>query len=307
MHCRAEFLQPSSIFPNHKEPFLDRSKSLLKSFETIEILIFFSQVEKYSINQKHNFEFFGSILIVLGHQFLSIAVLIINANLLIIFDITNAIPLGNFYYFLTYNFSQFYGISSILILIAALRRIRSINKILKLNMESKTEAQKRQNEVLIYFQKFSDTVNLINECFWFIFMLRLFEILFHLIFLSFSVYNIIFNDSSLPVVMFFCSGCIYSLVKGVFVMMIIVFSSFIKRECLNFNNLLLDAENESFETFYNFKSNPVSTLQVEERNISICCGLFEIDWNFLFLMIASSFSSTIILIQFDIADSFKRK
>lgn len=190
-------------------------------------------------------------------------------------------------YVLSANLLRGYAYFSGLILSAAYLRIRLINKLIELNVGKFDENQMK--EILKSFHKLCDTIKLINECFWFIFVYKIFGFLFSCVLFFFNIYDIVIKGLSQVSAAFLFSGCFSLTMELLYISMIFTFSSLVEKGCVKFES--------NFVKYFSWKTN-FSNFQFNNQKISISCGLFKIDWKLLFLIITSMFSYLIVIIQF---------
>ena len=206
-------------------------------------------------------------------------------------------------YFYACIFSMFFCTSCFLVLMAALKRIRKMNEMFEIQFQNSIQAYKIGNEISKVFIAFTKSIDLINKCLWFNFTLRIFEFVFHCVFVVFNAFTVISNDNSWSSIAFFCSGCLYTLLEASFILPLVIFSGHIGGEVSKF-----------ISSFYklnchltaNFEQTKFSKLRFESIENEVSSGLFNLNWNFLFSIMSTIFSWSIIFVQFDISQIFNK-
>jgi hypothetical protein len=204
---------------------------------------------------------------------------------------------ASFSFMLVFQISFIHFSTNILVYLAALSRMKMINKLLLAELESFEEADELVKEVSKIYSKFSDTMKLLNKCFGFTLMLKICEILFHCTFISFSVFNIVFYDPSEMAVAYFITGTNFIFLIACLDLPLIICSCLIKRENSRISLSLLDFQQRSFERF-----GADCSLAINFPEVLVSCGLFEVDLNFVFTMATAVLSNLIILIQFNMIE-----
>lgn len=204
----------------------------------------------------------------------------------------------NLTYIILFCLCYTYFSTTILIFLACLTRIRSINKLLQTKPENDTVAQMIVKKSSKLHMIFHETIKLVNKCFSFVLVLQLFNCTFHCSFVIYSLYNVLFNDLSIWTLIIFVNGLLYLTLLGSLIIPLIVVSNSIKQECLKFVTLF-----ERFELIdvENFDASCMLKVQAPFYETQISCGLFDVDWKIFFGTFVSILSNTIILIQFDIS------
>jgi hypothetical protein len=195
-------------------------------------------------------------------------------------------------YIMTSKLSFFYFSTNVLPFIAVSRRIKSINKCFKIKPQTSVEAQKVLKVLSRVYIKFYDSINLFNKCFGFIVLLRTFKFILHITLFLFGVYSIIFNDSTPQFRAFFVMAGIYDFLEFVLILPLVIISSQIKKENSKFYSKF-----QNFQSSFGLLNSP--DLQIPSFDLSVSCGLFKVDWKFMFMVMTAVFSGLIVLIQFD--------
>ena len=190
-----------------------------------------------------------------------------------------------------------FSVLHISLLAAARNRLNLINK----EIDHKNCSLKKFKELLTVHSKFCDVINLLNQCLSANLIMSMFEFMFQCTMLMFSFYNMGLNESSIDSKIYCIMSCINLPPQFFFMMSIIINSSLLKMEAKR--TLTLVHSKNSFST-----GNPeilkllhLAALKIEHHMPMISCGLFIVDWKFLFAFISGIVSCVVILIQFDSA------
>lgn len=196
-------------------------------------------------------------------------------------------------------------IGYMLLLSAIYARLIAVNECLKQQMLVQHQSHQMDLEVIkkvtIIYEKLCDITELYNVCFAFNIMIYFVQFTFFVIFNLFAIYHyltsseshyheLIFNFISFGWVLYYAWSPIW----------ILIYSSWIKTQGNETGALfhkLMNVKNDIklMNTFH------ITTMQLNHRQLNISCGLFEVDWQYLFGFIGTVFSYLIIMIQFDTA------
>lgn len=196
-------------------------------------------------------------------------------------------------------------IGYMLLLSAIYSRLNAVNECLKQQMLMNHQSHQMNIEIIkkvtIMYEKLCDITELYNVCFAFNIIINFVQFTFFVIFNLFATYHyltspdsqyqeLIFNLISFGWVLYYAWSPIW----------ILIFSSWIKTQGNETGALfhkLMNVKNDIklMNTFH------ITTMQLNHRQMNISCGLFEVDWQYLFGFIGTVFSYLIIMIQFDTA------
>ena len=90
----------------------------------------------------------------------------------------------------------------------------------------------------------------------------------------------------------------------IYTIVLIVQSALLKTEKNKTSTLLHNKNVKNICDKRTLKLLQLAALQMAHQSSVISCGLFSIDWKFLFLLIAGCYSNLIVLCQFDIAGTY---
>lgn len=255
------------------------------------------------VETNYSNEYIGSIFILIGYQLIASGGLLLNQYLFTSFNISHSFPVTNISFLISFLTSKNFVVLSFLLVYASSTRLGLINKALK--------AHSNQNQefisILKLCEKFCDTMDLINRCLAVFFLLNIAEFLFHCIFSLFSVYRMFHSQNFLKDIIFLGTGFVHIFPIFLFIMAVVVVSSSIKRQASETLNLIHatklkpDCDHEMLNLLR------IASLQLHHRKPAVSCSIFEVGWQFLFIMIACTFSYIIILVQFDNADDSSTK
>lgn len=266
--------------------FIDKKVKYSKNKNDLLTFVGFQFLKNFNFRINHSRELLGSILLLVGYP---IIYFLLNFFLAYLHNFSYSVDFG--YRVLIYlplsNTSLF-----IWILILVCKRIKSFRKLL---------TKGNVNSCLILFDKFWFLIQLTNKYFGILLMFLVLEKMFHSIIFFFSLYNLVANDSTSSDIFYLFMSLLYNLIETISVLCIFLCSHFIKVEIKKFVSKFQKIKIDS----KTIKTNHLSNLQFGHQDITLSCGLFDINWKFLFAVISSIFSYIIILVQFDIADSFK--
>jgi hypothetical protein len=236
-----------------------------------------------------------SLLVLVGYESLAVAFQVLRTTIFKVFKVkfSNNIK---FSYRLISQLSYLYFSTNVFAFLFALSRIKSINECFKFKPQTFAEAQKALRDFSTVHAKFSDSINLLNKCFSLIVILRTFKFIFHIALIFFALYNIITIESSQQTKALFITGCFYNSLELFLFLPLLAISSSIKQQNSKFVS--------SFALYQqllqqNFKAPELEKIQTPSQDISVSCGLFEVDWNLFLMTLTAIFSSLIVLIQFD--------
>lgn len=182
-----------------------------------------------------------------------------------------------------------YQIAHMLIIVAVFTRVKNLNEILTRKIIDVKTLGKIQ-------LKLFDTANLINFCFSFDLLNFFLQFVFFLIFFFFDIFHFLTTDSTLKDWIFVAISVGYLQFYFWFGAWVILHAGLLSNEVGEMENLV-----QSKVTSKNDQKRFILlTMQLQHSKIYASSGLFEVNWNFLFIMIGSVFSYIIILIQFDL-------
>lgn len=181
------------------------------------------------------------------------------------------------------------------ILIAAYNRILSIKEFVQQMPKDQSSSFK---EALMLYDKFCETMSLINSCLGITFSTVMFELLYHCVVQFFNVYNFVEKKPSSSDTYNFIKSLFEIFYEAIFPACIFTCSSLINSEAENCLQILTNSEGLDGDLM---KAKQFAALQFEHQNSEISCEMFVVDWKFLFLLIVCGFNYMIVLIQFDTA------
>lgn len=196
-------------------------------------------------------------------------------------------------------------IGYMLLLCAIYSRLNAVNECLKQQMAMNHQSHQMNIEIIkkvtLMYEKLCDITELYNVCFAFNIIIYFAQFTFIVIFNLFAMYHyftssdsqyqeLIFNLISFGWVLYYAWSPIW----------ILIFSSWIKTQGIEtgalFHKLMNVKNNIKLMNTFN-----ITTMQLNHRQLSISCGLFQVDFQYLFGFIGTVFSYLIIMIQFDTA------
>lgn len=241
-----------------------------------------------------------------GYQIFSMICLFVNIRIYFYYGLSNHISVRDVPFCIGYVLlDSFIGLS-INMLLALTSRIKLIRKILNQSSEDDNEKIVKMKMILILHDKFCDILVNVNKSFSFLFLLMILEFNFHCITISFSFYNIIFNDPSFRDVIFLAAISVLILPRIVFVACILILSGLIKNEKCKIFSAIQCSKIDSQKNMKILKLLELSSLQLDHRTLNVSCGFFTVDWKYLFGIISSIFSTLVILVQFDTSEMYKK-
>lgn len=107
-------------------------------------------------------------------------------------------------------------------------------------------------------------------------------------------------DYNSEFIKFFSMAAIWIIYNSLFFAWTFAFSSLIQKKCQTIELTCIKFLTKSESTSGTGKSIQLLSLQLYHRQPIFSCQMFIIDWNFLFHLIAESFSYLVIIFQFDI-------
>ena len=176
-------------------------------------------------------------------------------------------------------------------------RLKQISRLLKTSSDDKFKTLEKLKVFRLLLQKFCDSVRLGNKCLSLSYVLSIVDFSFRSIFIIFNLYNVLMKEK-FP---FFLAAFIFTLVDCVFVLSLMIQSSVLKSEGENLSVAINNAHLFAMADIETLKSIHLTAAQFEHQSLMVSCGLFSIDYKFLFALISSIFSYIIVLIQFDSA------
>ena len=256
-------------------------------------------MKRLNVIVNHKRECIMILMTLAGVQMISLCAMLLAGKLLNSFGIVHSVPSRNLYFIFGIFTQRNFAVLNISLLAAAKNRLNLINK----EIEHRNCSFEKFKELLNVHSKFCDVTDLLNQCVSVNLMFSVINFVFHCTMQMFSLYILTSNDSSLESKIYCITACIYFPSEFFFMMSIIINSSLLKMEAKR--TLTLVHSKNSFST-----GNPeilkllhLAALKIEHNMPMISCGLFIVDWKFLFATISGSLSSVIILIQFDRAEN----
>lgn len=245
----------------------------------------------------HNREKLISILIFIGHQIMVIPTIYLNINSYMEDGNNSGIDVQRILFLLVHLFSLNFSWLSIYLLAALSNRLNAINS--RMNDQGFYYSK----IITILYDKSCETTDLINKCFSYGFLMIFLQFMLQCVFISFGLCHIILNNSTPMDRKFIVDGCLYIIPHFTLALFIIFYSNFIKHEG---NRTLIIIHTLGLKNNQkDLKFCQLASLQLEHRAPEISCGLFKIDMTYFFVFIASIFSYTLILIQFEVNDTYK--
>lgn len=226
----------------------------------------------------HNREYRTSLIIISCYQILTVGIFAID---FLPYLESGAFSLG---YFVLSMLIFSYSLFPMLILIFAFSRICNIDHCL-----TAVISKENLKDVMKIYQRFRENITLISRCFCTTLILRFFENLLHSVLYIFNAFDVLVNGHSQATGWFLSSGILFLLLEIFHASAIFVLSSLIRRTCKHFEvNYIQNFSNQSNFKHFLFCSD----------DISLSCGIFYVDWKFVFVFLGACFSYLIIIIQF---------
>lgn len=255
------------------------------------------QLTELGVKLNHSREYTVMILNFLGLQLGTYASLAISQLILTNFGLHHSIPSRNILFIYAIHSQRNFWIFKLSIIAAAKTRLSLINR----GLEERTNSIEAIRKVFFILDKFGDSIEIINKCLAVNLLMGILEFLFHTTMQIFNVYNIAFNEGSLESKVYFTVSCIFFPTEAFYMMSVITYSSLLKKESNRTLNLIIKKTLKWITNHKTLNFLQLALLKMKHQNLKISCGLFTIDWTFLFTIISGSFSIAIILIQFDLS------
>lgn len=187
-----------------------------------------------------------------------------------------------------------YIVLNLLIFRTICSRLDSIIQLSDMSTDGDNEIIKT---VMVLYDKFHETVGLINRQFSLNLMLFFFICIFYFIFLCFNVFNIFAGGLSIRQLDYLVSGFLASSYQSANIFAILRYSSCVKSGNAKILNAVekFRMHNRDIKTL---KRSEAYSLQLSHEISEVSCGLYVFDWKLAFAIAASLFSNTIILLQF---------
>lgn len=188
---------------------------------------------------------------------------------------------------------------TLLIFVGVSWRLKSIEELLiGLNEVDQEIYLKKFKKILRIWSKIEDLICSINKYF-LINNLFFFASFFNLILIvTFLGYDILVHELDTDDKIFFCCGLVYSISITSCICILIKYSENVKSMIeKNFNQINLIRFNSKHKNVQKYCE--LAILQLDSSTKLISCGLFEINWQHIFLMLSSLFSYLVVVIQFD--------
>lgn len=251
------------------------------------------------MKQNHDREFRRNLFVVIGYQVLTVALISLSLVLVKIFTVATALPSHNIFFNTTVVFQRILLTLIMTVLVTAKSRLTLVND----SFEKKGNSLERLRKLLLIHSKFGDVIKLINKSVSMNIMFCISEFLFNCTFISFQLYNTIILNT-LKNQIFLLSGLLILVSEIIYMSTLFITSMLLKCEAKKTlsvsqtNNFLLRSTPGVKSDLLKYLH--LSSLQIGHQEIAISCGLFTIDFKFLFLLLAGYLSNLVILIQFDI-------
>lgn len=186
-----------------------------------------------------------------------------------------------------------YQISHMLIVSTIYKRFQHINSIIE-NSPLDYLLMKKIGKL---FNKLSDTQDLVNSCYAINLLNYFFQFFVYNIFFFFGLFHYLTSpDAAFTELIFNIISGFYLVYFFWFGAWMITVSSWIKSEGCKMKILI---HSQSMTTSKDLKAFANICLQLNHQKPVISCGLFIVDWSFLFIFVGSLFSYLIILVQFE--------
>lgn len=196
---------------------------------------------------------------------------------------------------LTRNFS----VLGLMALTSLRIRLNEINRALK-----NRECRENLKDILIVYDSFHEAVNLISKCFSAGFMINICQLVTRGIMINYNLFSGVMSSFTSKSQLIFIFGSIFIGPEVVLIMSSILCSAILKREASKTFTIIHRAKLSAATDKKSLKLIELASLQLEHQKSVVSCGLFSLDWNFLFAMFSSVVGFLLILIQFDLAGSF---
>lgn len=207
----------------------------------------------------------------------------------------DSLPLDNVCFLISYSIPITCNLTFFVTVLNLFWRQKSILKILKSKNFNSTNEIKILSKVL---HRMSETISLINQYHMFNIIISLMDILNVSITITFLLYDISIHSLNQSNFFVILGGYCYAITSGLIYILITAYSSKIVNSAeeiaIKINQLGVNSTNKNIQ-----KISHLTILNYQNSQSEISCGLFTLNWNHLFTMIASFFSYLITMIQFD--------
>ena len=215
------------------------------------------------------------------------------------FEIIHSLPAGYFY-----TFSLFGSRNVTLLSISAIMAAKARFKLINCALEDRSSLNFDELKCLIVLQdKLCDSILLVSKSFSVIYIMQIFRFTVFSVFIMFDFFLITTKNSNFSHKIFLIAGLLFIIPAGITTISAIVQSALLKREGGKFLTLL-HGKKISKGDKKTLNLIQLGSLQMAHQFSEISCGLFTIDWKFLFVLISTCFSYMIILCQFDVAETY---
>lgn len=221
----------------------------------------------------------------------------------------DSIPLDNILYWITNTFTFNITFTYFVTLFAINSRLYLIMSVLRDErlMENISILHARTKLILKLYTNCYDLVCVANKCFTFHSMLLLLEFTTFCVSITFMIFTTFSSHLDLGVsfkdIIFLTTAVAFFVNLNIHACIVFYNSCTIKengRKILS--SICVVAEKTKNEKL--LKYSQLSSLHMVRDQLIVTCGMFEFDWRQKFLMLSSIFSYLLILIQFDMSDSF---
>ena len=149
------------------------------------------------------------------------------------------------------------------------------------------------------FDKINDTVLSINRCYMINILISFFNLTLVLIFIIFLIYDVLVHQLKIDDAILIVGGSSYAICISIGCLIIISYSSTIEKlhylVMKNYVELYLGTKDKKIHRLVH-----LAMIQLTHFRKDISCGLYDFNWNCIFLILTSVFNYVIVMIQFDV-------
>lgn len=206
--------------------------------------------------------------------------------------------INDFYFSMTILFYLFCGISLMMTMACATFQLKALNSFLMKLFESSNDLPSVQviRRTSIIYDKLCDVFEDISS----FFLLDIFVYLLGFLYfstMSFYGFFVYFQTPSYQLAYFQMLTVIWMLYYSPLVIWVVIFSGLVEKEGIRTADLIQQMSVRR-NKLKSLKSSEIMMQMVTHRRPKISCGLFDLNWKYFFVLLGSTFSFGIILIQF---------
>lgn len=264
---------------------------------------FFFQLKSQGFFRNYSIDLRNVTIVLLVMEFIICVDMVFGNFMITLFGVNfDSVPLDDKFLLITIAVPISYNTLIIILLMNVFCRMCSITNLVEIHKVcglNDYNLKKRIKLTMKLLDKMNDTIFSINTSYIINIILSILNVTMTMIFMTFLGFDFITNDLDISNGILVAGGYSYSLLVGFGCVVIIYYSSSIKITHYTVLNNLTEIHLR-FNDRKVHRQIHLAALQITHFCKKISCGLFELDWKCILVIIASVFNYIIVMIQFDI-------